>query len=41
MFWVITLAVLGVVLLAGAFVAAVLTMAKRSGSDQDDEDWWV
>jgi hypothetical protein len=42
-FWVWTLAVLGIVLVCGAFVAAILTMAKDAGSDQeqDEEDWWV
>jgi hypothetical protein len=44
MFWVSVLTVLGIVLLGGAFVAAVLTMAKSAGSDQDqddDESWFT
>jgi hypothetical protein len=43
MFWVWLFATLAVVAFGGLFVAVVLTMAKRSGSDQerDEEDWWV
>jgi hypothetical protein len=42
-FWAWTLAVLGIALVFGAFVAAILTMAKSAGSDQepDEEDWWA
>jgi hypothetical protein len=43
MFWVWLFATLGIVLLGGAFVAAILTMAKSAGADQepDEEDWWI
>jgi hypothetical protein len=44
MFWVWLFATLAVVAFGGLFVAAVLTMAKSAGSDQDqddDESWFT
>jgi hypothetical protein len=44
MFWVWLFATLALVAFCGIFVAAVLTMAKGAGADQeqdDGEDWFT